>query len=82
MWPSKPIIDKLDKIQELQIEHTIQLARNTDSLNEHHVRTTNLEARIKPIESHVQLIGSLIKIVLALIGVAGTVFMILARFNK
>ncbi len=50
----KIVLDKLDKIENKQVEHTIELAKNTVILLEHHVRSSNLEARFKPLEaSHI-----------------------------
>ncbi len=54
MGYKKEVLAKLDELSKQQIQHTIELARNTVILNEHHVRSSNLEARFKPLEeSHV-----------------------------
>lgn len=68
----KEIVKKLDKISDLQVQHTIQLARNTEVLDEHHVRASNLEARFKPVENHVLVVNSVVKIFLTILGAGGT----------
>jgi hypothetical protein len=49
----------------------VELARNTvetlnvkSDLHTHHVRTSNIEARLKPIENHVEFIGKTLKILI------------------
>lgn len=58
---------QLEKILDQQTKHTVEIAKNTQVLTEHHVRASNLEARFQPIEKHVLAVHSFIKITLALI---------------
>lgn len=81
MWFDKDIVNKLDKISDLQIEHTVQLRHNTDILNEHHVRASNLEARIKPIENHVLIINSIVKILIVGAGAASAIIGAISYFK-
>jgi len=64
------VLDKLDKIESKQVEHTVELARNTLVLTDHHVRTSNLEARIRPIENHKHFIDMLTKAIIAVVSTA------------
>lgn len=76
------VIVRLDKVADQQVQHTIQLARNSDILNEHHVRASNLESRIKPLESHVLVINSVIKIALSIIAAAAAIASVIHFFVK
>lgn len=58
----KEVLEKLDKLADKQQDHTIELAKNTMVLNEHHVRSTNHEARLKPLEDHVKFIQKSMKV--------------------
>lgn len=65
------ILEKLEKIQEQQQEHTLQLALNNAILQEHHKRSTNLEARFLPVEDHVKFVRNLVRLVgVSLAGIA------------
>ncbi len=66
----KVVLEKLDKIELKQIEHTVALARNTLVLTEHHVRTTNLEARVRPIENHKHFVDMFTKTIMAIVTTA------------
>jgi len=55
-------------LQEIKIE----LAKNTTVLETHHVRTSNIEARIKPVEKHVIIVSSITKICVSVIGAAAS----------
>lgn len=61
----KVVLDKLDKIELKQIDHTVELAKNTMVLLEHHVRTTNIESRIRPLENHAHFNEKLFKVLVA-----------------
>lgn len=65
--------DVRDSLTEIKVE----LGKNTIVLNEHHVRSSNLEARMKPVEDHVIFISRFTKVVagLAALGAASaTIF--------
>lgn len=64
------VIAKLDKLSDKQNEHTTELAKYNIILTEHHVRASQLESRIKPIEKHVIIINGLVKISGALVATA------------
>ncbi|GAC1499971.1 MAG: hypothetical protein NVS1B10_03230 [Candidatus Saccharimonadales bacterium] len=66
----KIVLDKLDKIELKQIEHTVALSKNTLILTEHHVRTTNLEARIRPIENHKHFVDMFTKVMIGIVTTA------------
>lgn len=57
----------------------VELARNTtetlnvkNDLHTHHVRTSNLEARIKPLETHVEFFSKVFKVLLPIVTGVGT----------
>lgn len=50
----KIVMEKLVRIENAQMNHTIQLTRNTDILERHERRSTNLESRMLPIEDFVK----------------------------
>lgn len=75
------VIGKLDKIETKLVEHTVELSKNTHVLQEHHVRSSNLEARFKPIEKHVLVVNSLVKIAIALCAAAGAIVGIIKALN-
>lgn len=63
------VLTELKEIKDKQSEHTVQLKINTHVLNEHHVRASQLESRLKPIEEHVVFQRRLLKTLTALIAV-------------
>lgn len=63
---------KLDRMEEKQSEQAVVLAKNTLTLEEHVKRTNILEAEVKPIKSHVQMVNWAAKIGLILVGLAET----------
>lgn len=72
-----------DEVRASLTEIKVEIAKNTQVLTEHHVRSSNLEARIKPIENHVILVNSLVKIVLSLAACGAAVATIVHYFfNK
>ncbi len=79
---NKIVLAKLDKIEENQTAHTVQLAINTQVLTEHHKRSTNLEERLEPIEDHVKFLWKLGKIAVVVISSTGTLIGILSLFFK
>lgn len=68
----------LNSLTEIKIE----IAKNTTVLNEHHVRASQIESRIKPIENHVLLINSITKIFIALVGAGAAICSILHYIVK
>ncbi len=71
------ILAKLDKIDSKQESHenqmlqmTVNLALNTQILEQHHRRSTNLEDRFLPIEDHVQFQRKAIKLAIIFIPIA------------
>lgn len=78
----KTVLTKLDRIEAKQIEHTIELVRNTVVLNEHHVRTSNLENRFKPVENHVLVVNGFVKIGLAVVAATASLTGIYHYFFK
>lgn len=79
---TKLILEKLDKIDEKQTEHTVQLAINSQILAEHHKRSTMLEERMKPIENHVVYIRKTLKMLGAIIATATSIAGIISLFTK
>lgn len=63
---------KLDRVEIKQSEQAVVLAKNTVIMDEHIRRTNLLEAEIRPIKTHVQVINWVAKIGLVLIGLAET----------
>lgn len=61
------VIIRLDKLAERQEEHTITLAKNTIILTDHHVRSSQLESRVKPIENHVIVVNGIVKVAITII---------------
>lgn len=78
----KEVIDKLGSIESKQIEHTVQLAVNNKILEDHTRRSTNLEARVLPIEQHVMFINKSMKVGMGLITVFATILAILRHLSK
>lgn len=76
------VLEELKEIKEKQIEHTVQLAVNTQVLNEHHKRSTNLEARMVPVENHAKFIMSLMKISSAVLAVSSVILAALQLLFK
>ncbi len=62
------IDQKQDKLEEKQTDHTIKLEVYNAHLGEHISRTELLEARFKPIESHVEFALKISKIGIAVLG--------------
>ena len=66
----KEVLGKLDELSKKQIDHTVEIAKYNIILAEHHVRTSNHEARIRPIEeSHLFMI-KLSKVVTAFVALS------------
>lgn len=65
------MLDRLTDIKVQLAEIRVGLHKNTEILEEHHIRSSNLEARIKPIEAHTLLITAIFKIIMALGTVGG-----------
>lgn len=66
----KWLAEKLERMDERLDSVDKTLAVNTESLREHIKRTSLLEAEVKPIKQHVQLVNGMAKISVVLIGVA------------
>lgn len=66
------VIVKLDKLLDKQQEHTVELAKNSVILNDHHVRASQLESRIKPIEKHVIVVNGIVKVSIAIVAMAAS----------
>ncbi len=60
---------RLEQIAQAQAVHSEKLAQNTVVLTEHHVRTTQLESRIKPVEHHIALVAAVTKIAITIVSV-------------
>lgn len=74
---------RLEDISKAQAVHTEKLDQNTRVLTDHHVRASQLEARIKPIEAHISLVAGVTKIVIAIVTVGAGVGAIFHYFfNK
>lgn len=73
---------KLEKIEDRQVEHTVQLALNTSVLTEHHRRSTNLERRMEPIEDHTKFMKKLIKLVASIVAGLSAISGIIALLLK
>lgn len=59
----KYIREGVDKVKENLLAVNIQLARYNTTLEEHTRRTTNLENRVEPIETHVRNVSFLFKLI-------------------
>lgn len=57
------ILTKINKLDERMDESNIILAKQEVSLSEHIKRTNILEDKIEPVERHVQLVNSILKII-------------------
>lgn len=66
----KEVIEKLDKIN-------IELALNTRTLEEHHVRSSNLESRVKPLEESHVFFNKLAKALMAIVSICAGIAAIL-----
>ena len=78
----KVVLAKLDKIEEKQVEHTIQLALNTSVLDEHHRRSTNLETRIEPIEDHVKFLRKLLKLIIIVVPIVVSIVALVLKHSS
>lgn len=58
----KRLEDKLDKVMDMQGEMNVTLAKQSVILEEHVKRTNILEEKLAPVEKHVSLMKSLMKI--------------------
>lgn len=70
------------EVREALTEIKVEIAKNTTVLLEHHVRSSNLEARFKPVEKHVLVINSIAKIlagVIATLAAAGSIYHYLSK---
>lgn len=61
------VINELKEIKDKQSEHSAILAVNTEIVRQHERRSTNLEARMQPIEEHVRFINKAVKVLCALV---------------
>lgn len=60
-------------VRESLTQIKIEIAKNTIVLEDHHVRSSNIESRLKPVEDHVKFISRFTKVVSALTALgAGT----------
>lgn len=75
----RDVIDRLDSITEQQIKHTTELALNTRTLVDHHVRTSQIEARVVPLEHSHIFFNKLSKAVASLL-VAGAALASILKF--
>lgn len=70
-------MDKLDKIQqelqEFREESKVQFAIIVKDLAYHIKRTNLLEAKLEPVEKHVTFINTLLKVLLGLAAIVGTI---------
>lgn len=63
----KEVLEKLDKIESKLVEQSVNLALNNSVLTEHHKRSTQLEARVAPLESSHVFVNKLSKAIAAII---------------
>lgn len=73
---------RLEEIARAQAVHTVKLEENTKVLVEHHVRASQLEARIKPVEVHIAIVGAVTKILIAVVSVGAGIAAIYHYFLK
>lgn len=66
----KEVIERLDKI-------TIELAINTKVLSDHHVRTSQIEARVVPLEQSHVFFNKLAKAIMGLVTIGASMTAIL-----
>lgn len=71
-----------EEVRQNLTEIKIELAKNTQVLLDHHVRSSNLEARFKPIERHVIVVSSITKIVLSVLAGGAAIATIYSHFFK
>ncbi len=67
----------LADIKEQLVQTRISTEKNTYVLNEHHVRSSNLEARFKPVERHVLVFNGIAKVTAFILTVGAAVVGIL-----
>ena len=60
----------------------VTLEKNTDSLIEHMKRSDMLEKKLEPVERHVMIVNGLFKLMVVLIGLAGTITGIIYTIKK
>ncbi len=82
------ILAKLDKIDNRQESHesqmlqmTVNLALNTQILDQHHRRSTNLEDRFQPIEDHVKFQRKVIKLAIVVLPIVVAVLGLLMKYK-
>jgi hypothetical protein len=71
---TEEVIVRLTKIES-------HLDRNTEVLNEHHKRSTQLEERFKPVEDHVEFLRKLGKFVIAIAAFGASVAGVISLFR-
>ena len=60
----------------------VTLEKNTDSLIDHMRRSDLLEKKLEPVERHVMIVNGLFKLMVVLIGLAGTITGIIYTIKK
>ena len=60
----------------------VELGKNTVTLMDHHVRSSNLESRMKPIEDHVVFINRTVKVILSVATFGAAIAAIAHYFSK
>jgi hypothetical protein len=71
-----------DEVRGSLTEIKVELAKNTQTLMDHHVRSSNLEARFKPVEQHVILINNLVKIFIGAATAGASIVAVLHYLSK
>lgn len=66
------ILDKLDRIEAIQVKQEVHLGKLTVSVEEHVKRTNLLEEDIRPIKKHVAMVEGALKLI-ALSGILATI---------
>lgn len=74
--------NKIDKLDDRLNEYNTTNALNTQSLIEHIKRTNQLEERISPLEQRMLLVNTIVKICVAITGVAGFALVVLELLGK